>query len=161
MYFICLFECSFNNGAVEHCMGNSVYSWVMIEDWTDKMFNFVLWYSQNESHHVSRWVPNVPDISWRIHLQSRAAEPFSGHEPTSRPLLHLLITQHLSDGGPAKRTKQRWGLHPVSSACLWLVIQPCIYLISQIFDDIFCGKGFYEQVSSDISHTSNNTISVQ
>lgn len=65
-----------------------------------------------ERHDVRRFL-DVPGLGRRLHLQPTAAGRFPGHEPAAVPLLHLLVPQHLPDGGPAPRTEQRGGIHQV------------------------------------------------
>lgn len=66
-----------------------------------------------QCHDIWR-LPDVPWLSWGLHLQPTAAGHLSGHEPASVPLLHLLLPQHLPDGGPVQRTEQCGGIHQVT-----------------------------------------------
>lgn len=85
------------------------------------MFSFLtlLFHSKDAEGHVYRRFPDVPGVSWGLHLPPQAAEPVPGHDPAPQPLLHLLFTQHIPDGGPASRTQQCRGIHTVCTLRQW------------------------------------------
>lgn len=71
-------------------------------------------YSQGEEAAVQRWLPHVLAPSRNDDPQRRAQGGVSGHEPPPQSLLHLLLTQHLSDEGSAQRAQQHGGLRQVN-----------------------------------------------
>lgn len=66
--------------------------------------------SQGEKAAVQRWLPHVPAPSRGNDPQSGSQRGVPGHEPAPQSLLHLLLTQHLSDEGSAQRAQQHGGL---------------------------------------------------
>lgn len=69
--------------------------------------------SQASEGHDLRRLPAVLGLRGGRHLQPALSERLPGHEPPTVPLFHLVLAQHLPDGGPATRTQQRGGLHQV------------------------------------------------
>lgn len=70
--------------------------------------------SEAEKAHDQRWLPDVHAPGRGLHLQPGSQTSVPGHAPAPQPLLHLLLAQHLPDGGPAQRPQQHGGLHQVS-----------------------------------------------
>lgn len=70
--------------------------------------------SQGEKAAVQRWLPHVPAPSRGNDPQSGSQRAVPGHEPAPQSLLHLLLTQHLSDEGSAQRAQQHGGLCQVT-----------------------------------------------
>lgn len=79
--------------------------------------------SQEARRHVLRWLPDVPLLTGGLHFQTGAPRAPPGHEPAAQPLLHLLLAQHLPAGGPAARTQQPGGIHPVRAPLFILSTQ--------------------------------------
>lgn len=76
----------------------------------------VLWStSQAAEAHDQRRLPEVHEPGGRLHLQPGPQTGVSGHAPAPQPLLHLLLAQHIPDGGPTQRTQQHRSLHKVTA----------------------------------------------
>lgn len=74
--------------------------------------------SQEGQRHDQGWVPDVPAVRRGEHIQPFPQESLPGHDPTSQPLLGVILTQHLSHGRPDHRAKQHRGLYQVKSVCV-------------------------------------------
>lgn len=72
-------------------------------------------FSQGEKATVQRWLPHVLAPPRHHGAQFRSQRGLPGHEPTPQPLLHLLLTQHLSHGGSDQRPQQHRGLRQVTA----------------------------------------------
>ena len=75
--------------------------------------------SEAEEAHDHRRLPDVPAPGGGLHSQPGSQTRVSGHAPAPQPLLHLLLTQHLPDGGPTQGTQQHRSLHQVTTLILY------------------------------------------
>ncbi|XP_071978412.1 1-phosphatidylinositol 4,5-bisphosphate phosphodiesterase delta-4 isoform X2 [Engystomops pustulosus] len=58
-----------------------------------------------------RWLPGLPVLRGGLYLQCEPCTSVPGHVAAAVPLLHLLLTQHLPDGGPAAGAEQCGGVY--------------------------------------------------
>lgn len=59
------------------------------------------------------WLPQLPLLQGRRHLQPSLPPHVPGHDSPPEPLLHQLLSQHLPGGGPDLRPEQRRGIYTV------------------------------------------------
>lgn len=74
---------------------------------------YIFFFSKAEKAHDQRWLPDVPAPGRGLHPQPGSQKHIPGHASAAQPLLHLLLAQHVPDGGPAERPQQHGGLHKV------------------------------------------------